>query len=88
MRRAWCVNHQINGLNNKYPYMLRKQNCAACRDVNGPKDCHTDWTKSEREEQTSYINTCKWNLEKWYRWTDVSAEQKQRHRCRQQTYGY
>ena len=26
-------------------------------------------TKSEREKQISYINTCMWKLEKWCRWT-------------------
>ena len=30
---------------------------------------HTEWSKSEREKQILYINTYKWNLEKWYRWT-------------------
>ena len=25
--------------------------------------------KSEREKQTSYVNMCIWNLEKWYTWT-------------------
>ena len=38
-----------------------------CRDVEGPRDCHTEWSKSEREKQISYINACMWNLEKWYR---------------------
>ena len=31
--------------------------------------CYTEWRKSERENQVSYINTYMWNLEKWYRWT-------------------
>ena len=26
-------------------------------------------SKSERERQTLYINTCIWNLERWYWWT-------------------
>ena len=38
-------------------------------DVDGSRDCHTEWSKSEREKQISYINACMWNLEKWYRWT-------------------
>ena len=36
-------------------------------ETNGPTDCHTEWSKSEREKQISYINPCVWNLEKWYR---------------------
>ena len=26
-----------------------------CRDVDGPRDYHTEWSKSEREKQISYI---------------------------------
>ena len=37
------------------------------RDVDGPRDCHTERSKSEREKQISHINTYMWNLEKWYR---------------------
>ena len=40
-----------------------------CSEVDGSRDCHTEWSKSEREKQISYINTCMWNLEKWYRCT-------------------
>ena len=40
-------------------------------------EMHTEWSKSERGKQISYINTHThiyiyiyiWNLEKWYRWT-------------------
>ena len=31
--------------------------------------CYTEWSKSERENQISSINTYMWNLKKWYRWT-------------------
>ena len=37
------------------------------------RDCHTEWSKSEREKQISYINACMWNLEKWYRWTYLQS---------------
>ena len=40
-----------------------------CRDVDGPRECHTEWSKSEREKQISYNNVHMWNLEKWYRWS-------------------
>ena len=43
------------------------------RDVDGPRDCHTAWSKSEREKQISYINAYLWNLEKWYRWTGLQG---------------
>ena len=48
-----------------------EQNWVICRNVDGPKDCHTEWIKSEREKQISYINSYTWNLEKWYRWTGL-----------------
>ena len=37
------------------------------RDVDGSRDCHKERSKSEREEQISYINAYMWNPEKWYR---------------------
>ena len=47
----------------------KEQNCAICRDVDGPRDFLAEWSKSEREKQTSYIKAYMYNLEKWYRWT-------------------
>ena len=47
----------------------KEQNCAICRDVDGPRVYHTEWSKSEREKQTLHINANTWNLEKWYRGT-------------------
>ena len=40
-----------------------------CSDVDGSRICHTEWSNSKREKQILYINTCMWNLERWYRWT-------------------
>ena len=40
----------------------KEWNCAICRDVSRPRDSHTEWSKSEREKQITYM----WNLEKWY----------------------
>ena len=36
-----------------------------CRDVDGPRECHTEWSKSEKNKY--HILTHMWNLEKWYR---------------------
>ena len=33
-------------------------------EVDEPRACYTEWNKSEREKQASYINTYIWNLEK------------------------
>ena len=45
----------------------KERNWVICRDVGGSRGCHTEGSKSEREEQISYINAYMWNLEKWYR---------------------
>ena len=45
----------------------KERNWVICRDVDGPRDCHTERRKSEREKQILYINAYMWNLEKWYR---------------------
>ena len=37
--------------------------------MDGPRNCHTEWNKSERAKQISYINAYMWNLEKWYTWS-------------------
>ena len=35
-------------------------------EVNEPRACYTEWSKSEKEKEIWYINTYIWNLEKWY----------------------
>ena len=30
--------------------------------MHGPRDCHTEWSKSEREREISYNIACMWNL--------------------------
>ena len=44
-----------------------------CRDMDGPRECHTEWSKSEREKQISYNNAYMWNLEKWHRWSYLQS---------------
>ena len=60
------VVHIYNGILLSHKW---EQKWVICRDVDGSRDCHTEWSKSEREKQISYINACMWNLEKCYRWT-------------------
>ena len=60
----------------KYQILLslkREQNWVICRDVDGPRVCHAQWSESEREKQISYIHACMWNLEKWFRWTQLQG---------------
>ena len=47
----------------------KEWNNAICSDMGGPRDCHTEWSKSDRERQISYDITYMWNLKKWYKWT-------------------
>ena len=45
----------------------KKWNWVTCGDVERPHH-HTEWSKSEREKQVSYINAYMWNLKNnWYR---------------------
>ena len=38
-------------------------NNAICSNMDGPRDCHTEWSKSDTERQISYI-AYMWNLKK------------------------
>ena len=65
---------------------IKEWNWVICRDVDGPGNCHTEWSKSGREKQILYINAYMWSLEKWYRWSYLQS--RNRDRCSKQTYGY
>ena len=40
----------------------KEQNNAICSNMDWPRDYHTEWSKSDRERQTSYDTTHTWNL--------------------------
>ena len=40
----------------------KEWNNAICSNMDGPRDYHTKWSKSERERQISYDITSIWNL--------------------------
>ena len=42
----------------------KKRNSVICSEVDGPRVCHTEGSKSEREKQIPYANTYIWNLKK------------------------
>ena len=42
----------------------KKRNWVICSEVDGPRVCHTEWNKSEREKQIPYANTYMWNPKK------------------------
>ena len=42
----------------------KEQNNAICSNIDGPRDCHTEWSKSDRERQVSYDIIYMWTLKK------------------------
>ena len=52
---------------------IKEWNWVIRRDMDGPRDCHTEWGKSEREKKLSYINAYMWNLEICYRWSYLQS---------------
>ena len=49
--------------------LVREEDEAISKVMDGPRDCHIEWRKSEREKQIPFNITYMWSLEKWYRWT-------------------
>ena len=47
-----------------YSAIKRNEIWVICREVDGPRVCHTEWSKPEREKQIPYANTYIWNLKK------------------------
>ena len=37
-----------------YSAIKKEQNNVICSDMDVPRDCHIEWSKSERERQISY----------------------------------
>ena len=65
------VVHKCNGISLSH----KKEWSNAIRsNMDGPRDCCTEWRKSERERQISYNVAHMWNLEKCHRWTYLQAE--------------
>ena len=47
------VVHKNNGILLSHKKEL---NAAICRDADGPRDCHTDWSKAERQNKYHIIS--------------------------------
>ena len=78
------VVHIYNGLLLSHK---KEWNNAICSNMDGPRDCHTMWSKSDEERLISYDITYIWNLKKKIQ-MNLFTKQKQAHRHRKQTYGY
>ena len=46
------------------PSHKKELNWVICSEVDGPRVCHTEWSKSEREKHIPYANSYVWNLKK------------------------
>ena len=46
----------------EYYSAIKEWNNAICSNMDGPRDYHTKWIKSERERQIPYDITYMWNL--------------------------
>ena len=57
--------HRYNGILLSHK---KKRNWVICRDVDGPRDYHTEWSKSDTEIQMSYDIAYMWNLKIGYKW--------------------
>ena len=44
--------------------LKKKWNWGICSEVDGPRICHTEWSKSKKEKQIPFANTFIWNLKK------------------------
>ena len=42
----------------------KELNNAIYNNMNGPRDCHTEWSKSDREGETLYGIPYMWNLKR------------------------
>ena len=68
------------------PSLKKEWNTAICSNMDGPRDYHTKWSKSDRERQILYDITYMWNLK--YDTMNLFTKQKQTHSLWKQTDGY
>ena len=67
----------------------KEWNNTICSNMDGPRDYHTNWGKSERERQIiSYDIAYMRNLKKKMIQMNLFTKQKQTYRLWKQTYGY
>ena len=59
-----------------YSAMKKEWNNAICSNMDGPKDDHTKWSKSDIERQIPYYITYMWNLKKKQIQMNLFTEQK------------
>ena len=66
----WMDTEIVEHIYNRMLLSFKKEGIwVSPNEVDGPRAYCTELSKSERERQILYINTCAWILEKWYWWT-------------------
>ena len=65
------VVHVYNGMFISYK---RERIWVISSELDEATACYTEWNKSERENQISYINTHMWNLEKRHWWSYLQGK--------------
>ena len=53
----------------EYCSAIKRTEIMLSKDMGGPRDCHTEWSKSERERQIPVISLIYRIEKKWYKWT-------------------
>ena len=67
--KRWLDNEVVVHIYNRILLNHEKKHIwVSCSEVDEPRACYTEQSKSERGKQISYINAYTWNLEKWYWW--------------------
>ena len=64
----WCI--YIMGYHSA---IKKEQNWVICRDMDGPRVCHAQWS----QKNMLYINTYMWSPEKWYRWSYLQSRKRE-----------
>ena len=67
IKKWWCIHHTHT---HTRIYLSQKKEpiWISCSEVDEPRACYTQWSKSEKD-LISYISEYIWNLEEWYWWT-------------------
>ena len=53
---------------------MKRNKTAICRDVDGPRDCHTKWSQAERKQSVvHYEHTYVESRKEWYWWSYMQS---------------
>ena len=76
LKKMWCIYTHTHTHNRILLSFKMEWNWVICRDVDGHREHHTEWSQSEKGKQVPYVNTYMWNLEGWYRWSYLQSRKR------------